>query len=216
MTPSVHSSRHRAVTFPILAVAGASIVLTACGSSSKSSTPSAAKAAAPGAGPTTTAGSPMTTFGSSPSNASVTVSLASVNGVGRVLVNGEGQTLYVLASEKGGKVMCTATGSCTKVWPPAVLPSGMAHGIAGSGVQGSLLGTVTSPSGDVRLTYAGWPLYTFTGDSGPGQATGQGVKDSFGVWWVLSPSGAPVTAGASSASTAPPATSAPASGGAGF
>ncbi|HET6874575.1 MAG TPA: hypothetical protein VFH70_07340, partial [Acidimicrobiales bacterium] len=79
-------------------------------------------------------------------------------------------------------------------------------------------------SGDVRLTYGSWPLYTYVGDSGPGQATGQGVKDSFGVWWTLSPSGSPVTSAASSSSagpaapgpTTPPVTSAPASGGAGF
>ena len=217
MTSPRRTNRHRALAWPIVAVAGASILFAACGSSSKTSAPPATSAATPAA-----AGSATPTGGSSASNASVTVSAASVPGVGRVLVNGNGRTLYVLASEKGGKVTCTATGGCTTIWPPAVLPSGMSQGIAGSGVQASLLGTVKSPAGDVRVTYGGWPLYTFAGDNGSGTAKGQGVKDSFGTWWVLSPSGTPITTAPSTPAAAPPAsapstpTTAPASGGAGF
>jgi len=207
MISLVRSKRHRALVFPIAAFAGASILFAACASSTRSSTPPVTSPASPAAGSATTTG------GSSASNASVTLRAASVPGLGTVLVNGNGRTLYILAPEKGGKVTCTSAGGCTTVWPPAVLPSGMSQGIAGSGVQVPLLGTVTSPAGDVRLTYGGWPLYTFTGDSGPGTATGQGVKDSFGLWWVLSPSGNPITT-ATSTSAAP--TTAPNSGGAGF
>lgn len=193
MTSPVRSHRYRVFTWPIAAVACASIVLAACGSSSKTSAPPVTSAAAPAAaGPTATTGDA--------SNASVTVSAATVHGLGTVLVNGNGRTLYVLASEKGGKVTCTAADGCTTIWPPAVLPSGMSQGIAGDGVQASLLGTVKSPSGDVRLTYGGWPLYTFAADTGSDTAKGQGLKDSFGVWWVLSPSGTPVTTSSSATS----------------
>lgn len=217
MATSVHPRGLPAISGPLLALAGASVLFAACSSSSKASSPPATNAVAPAAGSATTVGSPSSAAGSSASDASVTVKAANVTGLGTVLVNGDGLTLYVLAPERGGKVTCTASGSCTKYWPPAVLPSGMAHGIAGNGVQASLLGTATSPSGDVRLTYAGWPLYTYVSDTRPGQATGQGVKDSFGVWWALSPSGAPITtAASSSATTAPSTTAAPASGGAGF
>jgi predicted lipoprotein with Yx(FWY)xxD motif len=222
MTSFVRSNRLRAFAWPVAAVAGASLIFAACGSSTKTSNPPATSAVSSGA-----AGSAAATGASSASNASVTVSAASVPGVGSVLVNGNGRTLYVLESEKGGKVTCTATGGCTTVWPPAVLPAGMSHGIAGSGVQASLLGTVMSPAGDHRVTYGGWPLYTFEGDSGSGTAKGQGVKDAFGVWWVLSPSGTPVTTGSSTPATPAPAstpsspapapsTTAPKSGGAGF
>jgi predicted lipoprotein with Yx(FWY)xxD motif len=203
MTSLVRSDRHRAFTWPIAAVACASILFAACGSSSKTSAPPVTSAAAPAAA------GPATTGGLGASNASVTVSAATVPGVGSVLVNGNGRTLYILASEKGGKVTCTAAGGCATVWPPAVLPSGMSQGIAGSGVQASLLGTVQSPDGDVRLTYGGWPLYTFAADTASGTAKGQGLKDSFGLWWVLSPSGTPVTT--SSPATSP--TTAPTSGG---
>lgn len=204
MTSSVPRSRHRTITLPLLAVAGASLLFAACGSSAKSS--SSTSGGTPASGSATTRGA------AGASDASVTVKVANVAKLGDVLVNGDGRTLYVIDSEQGGKVSCTASGGCTTYWPPAVLPAGMAQGIAGSGAKASLLGTVTSPSGDVRLTYAGWPLYTYTGDSGPGQATGQGVKDSFGTWWVLGPSGTPITTPAPSSPastsvvTSPPAT----------
>jgi predicted lipoprotein with Yx(FWY)xxD motif len=204
MISAVRSARYRAFAGPIAAVAGAAILFAACGSSNKTSAPPVTGAAVPAA-----AGSPTSTGAPSTSNASVTVSAANVPGVGSVLVNGNGRTLYVLASEKGGKVTCTATGGCTSVWPPAELPSGMSQGIAGSGVQASLLGTAKAPDGSVRLTYGGWPLYTFTADTGSGTAKGQGVKDSFGLWWALSPSGTPVTT--SSAPSSP--TTVPSSGG---
>jgi len=181
MNPPVRTGRSGALTWSIAALVGASIILlAACGSSGKTAT----------APPATSAG---TTGGSIPTNASVTVSAANVPGLGTVLVNGDGRTLYILVGEKGGKISCTTAGSCTKFWPPAVLPSGMSQGIAGSGVQASLLGTVTGPAGDARVTYGGWPLYTFLGDSRSGVATGQGLKDSYGLWWALSPSGALVT-----------------------
>jgi predicted lipoprotein with Yx(FWY)xxD motif len=219
MTSLSGSHRLRMFTRSVVAVAGVSIVLAACGSSAKTSTPPATSAAsaasAANAASSGTAGSAGTTSGSSASNASVTVSAARLPGLGSVLVNGDGRTLYVLASEKGGKVTCTAAGGCTTVWPPAVLPSGMAQGIAGSGVQASLLGTVKTAAGDVRVTYGGWPLYTFEGDAGSGTAKGQGVKDSFGLWWALSPSGSPITTASSTPAPAP-GTTAPKSGGAGF
>lgn len=194
MTTSFRSTRQRAFAWPIIALAGASMLLAACGSSSKTSTSPTTSASAAGG-----------------SNASVTVSAANVSGVGTVLVDGNGRTLYVLITEKGGKVSCTSAGGCTTIWPPLVVPSGMSHGIAGSGIQASLLGTVMSPAGDTRVTYGGWPLYTFSSDTGPGQAKGQGFKDQYGLWWALSVSGNPLTTSSSTTST-----TTPQSGGAGF
>jgi predicted lipoprotein with Yx(FWY)xxD motif len=186
--------RHHTLTWPAAAavVVVASLLLAACGSSTKAAT-----------APPPTAGS----------NASVTLSVANVAGLGPVLVNGNGFTLYVLPQEKGGNVTCTATGDCTKIWPAAVLPAEMSQGIAGTGVQASLLGSVKSPAGNTRLTYNGWPLYTYIGDSKPGTATGQGFKDSFGTWWALTPAGnilttpvATTPAATTPAATAPAAT----------
>jgi predicted lipoprotein with Yx(FWY)xxD motif len=123
-----------------------------------------------------------------------------VPGVGTVLVNAQGQTLYLLTSEKGGKITCTAANGCTQAWPETVVSSGTAA-TAGSGVQSSLLGTVKDASGNLEVTYNHWPLYTFSGDSGPGVAKGQGISNFGGTWYVLNSSGNPVTSTQSASSS---------------
>jgi predicted lipoprotein with Yx(FWY)xxD motif len=80
--------------------------------------------------------------------------------------------------------MCT--GSCAQSWPPVLLTDGATAATAGSGVDASKLGTIDRPDGGTQVTYAGMPLYLWTGDSAPGQATGQGVAG----FSVASPAGA--------------------------
>jgi predicted lipoprotein with Yx(FWY)xxD motif len=113
--------------------------------------------------------------------------------VGTVLVNGQGQTLYMLTSEKGGKITCTQANGCTQAWPETLLTNGATTAKAGSGVQSSLLGTVKDASGNLEVTYNHWPLYTFSGDSGSGVAKGQALTSFGGTWYVLNGSGNPVT-----------------------
>jgi predicted lipoprotein with Yx(FWY)xxD motif len=168
----------------LLATAAAALVLAACGSSSKTS------------GGVTSS----TTAASAAGGGAATVGTANVSGVGTVIVNAKGLTLYVLTSEKGDKVSCTAAAGCTGVWPPTELPSGMAEPVAGSGVQASLLGTV-SASGQTRVTYAGYPLYTYSGDTGSGVANGKGITSFGGTWWPISPAGTLITGSSPSSST---------------
>jgi predicted lipoprotein with Yx(FWY)xxD motif len=156
---------------------GAAATVAACGSSSSS----------------TAAGSPSSAPAGASSAASATISAKSVPGVGTVLVNGQGQTLYMLTSEKGGKITCTQANGCTQVWPETLLISGATAVTPGGGVQASLLGTVKDASGNLEVTYNHWPLYTFSGDSGPGVAKGQGLTSFGGTWYVLNGSGNPVT-----------------------
>jgi predicted lipoprotein with Yx(FWY)xxD motif len=52
------------------------------------------------------------------------------------------------------------------------------------------IGTITRSDGTKQVTLDGRPLYTYSGDTGAGTVTGQGVK---GIWWAVSPSGAEVT-----------------------
>jgi hypothetical protein len=73
---------------------------------------------------------------------------------------------------------------------------------AGSGVQASLLGTMKLSDGETYPTYNGWLMYEFSGDGGPGQGKGQGIKSFGGTWYALSPAGTPVTAGATAATSA--------------
>lgn len=131
-------------------------------------------------------------------NAEITVAAANVSGLGTVLVNGDGRTLYMLSSEQGGKLTCTDANGCTKVWPDTELPSGVTSGVAGSGVDASKLSTVKSADGKLYLTYGGWPLYTYTGDSGAMQSHGQGITSFGGTWYALNTSGQPVTTAATS------------------
>jgi predicted lipoprotein with Yx(FWY)xxD motif len=157
---------------------GTAVTVAACGSSSSS----------------TAAGSPGSSAPSGASSAaSATISATSVPGVGTVLVNGQGQTLYMLTSEKGGKITCTQANGCTQAWPETLLTNGATTAKAGSGVQSSLLGTVKDASGNLEVTYNHWPLYTFAGDSAPGVAKGQGLASFGGTWYVLGESGNPVT-----------------------
>ena len=160
---------------------GAAATVAACSSSS----------------PGTAAGSPGRATASASSAAAVTISAKSVPGVGTILVNGQGQTLYLLTSEQGGKITCTKASGCTRFWPETLLASGMTAAKAGSGVQASMLGTVTDASGNLEVTYNHWPLYTFVKDSGPGMAHGQGLMGFGGTWYVLNASGNPVTSHAS-------------------
>ena len=175
-------------------VLGAAITVAACGSSSSST--------ASGSGSASSAPA-----GGSSSTPAVTISAKSVPGVGTVLVNGQGRTLYLLSSEKGGKITCTDDNGCTKVWPDTELPKGMTAAQAGSGVQASLLGTVKAASGGLYVTYNRWPLYTFSGDAGPGAAHGQGITSFGGTWYALTTSGNPATGQAASS---------PSSGGGGY
>jgi predicted lipoprotein with Yx(FWY)xxD motif len=119
---------------------------------------------------------------------SAQVGTGSVSGMGTVLVDAKGLTLYYLKTETSGKIMCT--GSCASAWPPLLLPAGTTSATAGSGVSGKL-GTIDRPDGGTQVTYNGLPLYTFTSDQGPGQATGQGVNG----FYVMTPTGPSTGAG---------------------
>ncbi len=132
------------------------------------------------------------------SNAAFTISTANVSGLGSVLVNGDGRTFYTLSSEASGKLTCTDGNGCTKVWPDTELPSGTASAIAGSGIQSGELSTVKATDGKLYVTYGGYPLYTYTGDSASAQSHGQGITSFGGTWYAMGASGTPVTTSVSS------------------
>jgi len=112
----------------------------------------------------------------------------------------DGTTVYTL---KPSSTKCTA--ACLVVWPAVVLPSGVKHASAGSGVTASKLGTVTVPGVGVQVTYGGKRLYRFSGDTASGQVNGN-VSDEWGKWIAVvvsksakSGSGSSSSSGSSSA-----------------
>jgi predicted lipoprotein with Yx(FWY)xxD motif len=107
------------------------------------------------------------------------------SGVGSILVDSQGETLYLFAKDSGGASSCS--GACAKAWPPYAAKGAALH--AGSGLEASLLKSMTRADGTKQLTYDGHPLYTFSGDGKAGDITGQG-SDAFGAhWYVVSPKG---------------------------
>ena len=116
-----------------------------------------------------------------------TVTTATKAPFGTYLVDGAGRALYILEGEQGMTGMSRCTPDCLRVWPPL-------HGgppTAGAGVNPALLATVPL-HGHPHVTYAGWPLYYYTRDRGPGHTTGQHVTDRWGTWHLMSPSGQPI------------------------
>ncbi|HEY9241643.1 MAG TPA: hypothetical protein VIP48_06655 [Streptosporangiaceae bacterium] len=98
-----------------------------------------------------------------------------------VLANAKGFTLYWFAPDTATKSVCNA--SCAAYWPPVKGPV-----TAGSGVPGKL-GTITRSDGTKQATYNGHPLYTYVGDSAPGQARGNNLNLNGGLWHEVTTSG---------------------------
>ena len=107
--------------------------------------------------------------------------------LGQVLVDLTGHTLYVFTKDTGGSSTCVDE-SCAKVWP-ALTGSGIAVG-AGVPAQPGEFKLVPRPDGTSQVAVNGQPLYTYSGDAGPGQANGQGVG---GTWFVVGTDGRPIT-----------------------
>jgi predicted lipoprotein with Yx(FWY)xxD motif len=149
--------RRRGRILMLLSVPVLAIGLAACGGNSSSSS---------------TNGSAATSTGGVAS----TVSTKSISGVGSVLVDAKGGVLYTNNQDSGSKIACT--GSCTSIWLPLAAPSGGQPTSDNASVKAKL-GVLKGPGGTGQVTFGGKPLYTFVQDS-PGQATGNGVMDSFG------------------------------------
>jgi predicted lipoprotein with Yx(FWY)xxD motif len=61
--------------------------------------------------------------------------------------------------------------------------------MGGAGLSAAKLATSPRGGGMMQVTYAGHPLYTYAGDSSPGQTNGEGLNQFGAEWYVLSPSG---------------------------
>jgi predicted lipoprotein with Yx(FWY)xxD motif len=147
-------------------MAAAALIIAGCGSSSSSSG---------GAGPTPS--SAATGAASSGSG----LKTATINGIA-VLTNANGFTLYSFAPDTPTTSRCN--GQCATFWPPVKGPV-----TAGPGVTGNL-GTIMRSDGGTQATYNGHPLYTYIADTAPGQAKGNGLNASGGVWHEVTASGA--------------------------
>ncbi len=151
-------------------LAAVALALSACASSASSSSSTPATTA-PAAGGSSAAAS----------SGGTTVNMTTINGTA-VLTNSSGKTLYWFAPDTSTTSKCS--GSCATYWPPVTGPV-----TGGSGVTGTL-STITRPDGTMQATYDGHPLYTYVGDTAAGQAKGNGLNLSGGLWYEMTVSGA--------------------------
>jgi predicted lipoprotein with Yx(FWY)xxD motif len=112
------------------------------------------------------------------------------SGIGRILVDGRGRTLYLFEKDEHGKSACA--GQCAVAWPP-LIASGKPR--AAAGVKASLLGFVKRADGRLQVTYNHHPLYTFVKDTRKGQTVGENVNAFGADWYAVSPAGAKVEPG---------------------
>ncbi len=172
-------SRRAAAT---LAAALLALLLVAgCGGGSSSSTTSTA------AKGTSTPAPPKP-----PPNAeegTVFVSLGSAKGLGQVLVDSEGHTLYAFSGDEGESIACE--GACARSWPPLLDETGEPQ--PSNGAAAARLGTIERPDGTTQVTYSGHPLYKFRGDKTPGDANGNGQSAFGGTWTALKGNGQPAS-----------------------
>jgi len=136
------------------------------------------------------ASSPSSSGSSSPAAAAAgTVKTATIAGV-TVLTSSKGFTLYSFAPDTSTTSKCN--GTCAQNWPPVQGP------VTAAGVTGTF-GTIKRSDGSVQATFDGHPLYTFAGDTAPGQAKGNGLNAAGGLWHEITTSGTAAPAGGSSA-----------------
>ncbi|HTR75780.1 MAG TPA: hypothetical protein VMH33_11070 [Solirubrobacterales bacterium] len=169
----------RRVALPVAALLAAAVLVGCGGGGGGSSSPSG--------GSTMTTTTPVAKPPPNAEEGTVFVSLGSVAGLGQVLVDSAGHTLYAFGKDSGGRSACE--GACAKAWPPYLVEHGEPEPSNGAGA--SRLGTITRADGSRQVTYAGRPLYSFSGDTRPGEASGQGSTAFGGTWTALKGSGAP-------------------------
>jgi predicted lipoprotein with Yx(FWY)xxD motif len=92
-----------------------------------------------------------------------------------VLTNSSGRTLYWFVPDTPSSSACY--GTCAAYWPPVI-----GNPQAGPGVTLSKIATIARKDGSIQVTYAGHPLYTYIGDTAPGQASGNDINLNGGIW----------------------------------
>jgi predicted lipoprotein with Yx(FWY)xxD motif len=178
----------------IAPLAGAALAAAGCGSSSSTGSHSTTKAASHESMSMTHTSTSMSMSGHGPMtemmmmaapHAQLTVGPSPH--YGNVLYDSHHLVLYVFSADHGSASTCY--GACQKAWPP-MLTKGAPHV---TGLKASLLGTTKRTNGSLQVTYAGHPLYYWSGDTSH-TIMCQHVKLHGGYWYVVDPNGSANTA----------------------
>jgi predicted lipoprotein with Yx(FWY)xxD motif len=173
------------------------VLLGACSAGGVApSSPAAASLSAAGSASGSSSGGGSATGSAAPAALALSVLNTASNGL--ILVGPTGGALYVHQGD--GATNSTCTGACLQAWPAVTVAAGGTVS-ASSQVPGTFATFVRPDDGSTQVTYEGRPLYYWTGDTKPGDVTGQGVN-GFAVV-SLPGSGPPATPCPSSCHPAP-------------
>ena len=167
----------------LLAAGVLALAVAGCGGGSDSTESSASTQAA---GSDTSKGAEPVKAAPNAEEGTTFVSLGNVSGLGMLLVDSQGMTLYEFEKDKGPESTCY--GECAKYWPP-LLSKGEPQ--PSNGAEASLLGTTERKDGTMQVTYNGRPLYLFVEDKKPGEANGNDFEGFGAEWYALTSNGEP-------------------------
>lgn len=106
------------------------------------------------------------------------------SGLGEILVDAQGRTLYLFTPDEAGEPTCYD--ACAATWPPLLADGEIT---VGEGLDDADFSTAARTDGGEQVRIGNWPLYLFANDAAPGDTNGQGVND---VWLVVGPDGEPI------------------------
>jgi len=167
------------------------VLLAACGSNTSTgatTAPNATSNTSAGSTPTSSGGRYGNGYGNrgttptvSSSGSLIQTAMATVSGKSEtILTNTKGMTLYYRTTDVPPSTVCS--GGCASAWPP-LLVSGSSTPTSATSLPGKL--SAQADANGTQVEYNGHPLYTFSGDTAPGQTTGEGFG---GIWHVVTPS----------------------------
>jgi predicted lipoprotein with Yx(FWY)xxD motif len=111
--------------------------------------------------------------GPAPAPAGGILRTATIGGA-MVLTTAHGFTVYWFVPDTPTRSSCD--GICAGYWPPVTGTPTPGPGIPGK------LGAIKRSDGTTQVTYNGHPLYTYVGDTAPGQALGNNLNLNGGLW----------------------------------
>ena len=117
-----------------------------------------------------------------------TLTTATRQQLGTYVVDGSGRAVYVLEGTRGASGINRCSGQCLNAWPPMNIDGTPG---AAAGLNQQDLHSVSGFTGS-QVTYSGWPLYYYSRDQAPGDTYGQGVRDQWGSWYLIRPTGDPI------------------------
>jgi len=177
-----------AVVAIIVVVAIAGVAVAALGGAKSTTTTTSSSASSTTTIPTTTSSVvSTTTTSSSTSSTTITstsmalsIEIQSSSSLGSYLTNGTGWTLYLFTKDTPNSGLSTCYVGCSNFWSPFL--GNASDLVLPSGLNASAFGTITRTGGGTQITYEGWPLYYYSGDTVAGQTNGQGKQ---GTWFVV-------------------------------